>query len=103
MRRAIENAVTHYPSPLCLGLPRRHLELRAVVLQRNIGGEAVAWGQTVGPHQRGCPTTEHIAAGPTGARGMPGIHDAGILPFRFSLNVFDPTFSRVSENIDAMV
>src|SRR5262249_43542452 len=44
MRRAIENAVAQHPSPLWVGLRCRHLKLRAVVLQRNIGGEAIARG-----------------------------------------------------------
>src|SRR6267142_1467579 len=80
VRGAIENAVAHHPSPLWIGLRCGYLKLRAVVLHRNIGGEAVAWGQTVSPHQRGCATTKHIAAGPTGTCGMPSNHDAGILP-----------------------
>ena len=50
MRGAIENAVAHHPSLLWIGLRCRHLKLRAVVLHRNIGGEAVARGQTVSPH-----------------------------------------------------
>src|SRR6202035_812719 len=75
MRRAIENAVAHHPSSLWIGLRCRYLKLRAVVLHRNIGGEAVARGQTVSPHQRGCATTKHIAAGPTGTCGMPSNHD----------------------------
>src|SRR5205807_5534184 len=71
MRRAIENAVAHHPSPLWIGLWCRHLKLRTVVLRRNIGGEAVARRKPVSPHQRGCATTKHVAAGPTGTRGMP--------------------------------
>src|SRR6516165_11468588 len=50
MGRAIENAVAHHPSPPWIGLRCRYLKLRAVVLHRNIGGEAVARGQTVSPH-----------------------------------------------------
>src|SRR5882762_1289999 len=88
MRRAIENAVAHHASPLWIGLRCRHLKLRAVVLHRNIGGEAVAWGQTERPQQRGCATTKHIAAGPTGTRGMPSNHDAGILPLDFAECLF---------------
>src|SRR5271165_5221117 len=88
MRGAIENAVAHHPSPLWIGLRCRYLKLRAVVLHRNIGGEAVAWGQTVSPHQRGCATTKHIAAGPTGTCGMPNNHDAGILLWIFSECLF---------------
>src|SRR6201987_4435041 len=80
MRRAIENAVAHYPAPLWIGLGCGYLKFRAVVLHRDIGGEAIARGQTVSPHQRGCTTTNDIAAGQTGARGMPSIHDAAILP-----------------------
>src|SRR5262249_21469511 len=76
MRRAIENAVMHHPSPLWIGLRCRHLKFRAVVLQRNIGRKAVARGQTISPHQRGRGAPKHIAAGPTGKRGTPGIHDA---------------------------
>src|SRR5207245_262883 len=44
MRRAIENAVAQDPAALWIGLRGRHLKLRAVVLQRNIGSEAVTWG-----------------------------------------------------------
>ena len=83
MRRAIEDAVAQHAAPLRIGLRRRQLKLRAVVLQRNIGGEAVARGQTVSPHQRGGAAAKHVAAGPTGTRGMPGNHDAGILPLDF--------------------
>src|SRR5258708_18493461 len=74
MRGAIENAVAHHPSPLWIGLRCRYLKLRAVVFQRNIGGETVAWGQTVSSHQRGCATTKHIAAGPTCTVRMPHYH-----------------------------
>ena len=49
MRRPIEDAVAHHAAPLRIGFRRRHLELRPVVLVRNIGGKAVAWRQTVGP------------------------------------------------------
>jgi len=83
MRRPIENAVAHHSAPLWIGLRRRELKFLAVVLHRNIGGEAVARGQTVNPHQRGGATKEHIAAGQTGTRGMPSFHDAGILPLDF--------------------
>src|SRR6202045_3621499 len=59
MRGAIENAVAHPPSSLEVGLRSRYRKLRAVLLHRDIGGQAVAWGQTVRPHQRGCATTKH--------------------------------------------
>src|SRR5205814_2259132 len=40
--------------------------------------------EAVSPHQRGCATTvKDIAARPVGARGMPGRHDAGLLPVAF--------------------
>src|SRR5207302_9358825 len=58
MRGAIENAVAHHPSPFWIRLGCRHLKFRALVLQRNIGCEAVAWRQTVSPDQRGCATTK---------------------------------------------
>src|SRR5437763_14987792 len=84
MRGAIEDAVAQHPSRLWIRLRRRHLKLRAVVLRRNIGGDAVAWREAVSPHQRGCATTvKDIAARPVGARGMPGRHDAGLLPVDF--------------------
>src|SRR5205814_254186 len=70
MRRAIEDAITHHPSTLWIGLRRRHLKLRTVVLRRNIRCEAVTRGQTVSPHQRGCAATKHIAAGPIGTSGI---------------------------------
>src|SRR6202035_4782414 len=85
MRRAIENAVAHHPSPLWTGLRCRYLKLRAVVLHRNVGGEAVARGQTVRSHQRGCAPTKHVAARQTGTRGMLSIHDAVILPLDFAV------------------
>src|SRR4051794_38142464 len=99
MRRAVENAIAHHSSALCIGLRRRHLELRAVVLQRNIGGQAVAWRETVTPHQRGCAAAKHIAAGPNGACGMPSKHD-GVSSPRALTNVFlagVPGFPRLLE------
>ena len=78
MRRTVEDAVTQHAARFRIGLRRRHLKFRAVVFVRNIGGEAMARGQAVRPHQRGGAALKRVATGPTRTRGIFGIHGAGI-------------------------
>ena len=70
VRRPIENAVAHHAAALGIWLRRRHLELRPVVLVRDIGGKAVAWSQTVRSHHRSGAGPKHVTARPIGTCGV---------------------------------
>ena len=101
MRRAVQHAIAQHAAALGVRLRCRHLEFRSVVFVRDVGGEAVARGQTIGPHQCGGTPAQHVAARPAIMRRFVFTHGVDILPVDFFVRVLFRVFICTSSDVPA--